>query len=570
MPDVTQHHAPRPWWQRDVVYQIYVRSFADSDGDGIGDLEGIRLGLPYLADLGVDGIWLTPCYPSPQHDHGYDVADFFDIEPAYGDLATFDRLVADAHRLGMRVLMDIVPNHLSIDHQWFRAALGAAPGSRERARFVFRDGRGADGGEPPNNWRSTFGGPAWTRVREADGTLGQWYLHTFAPEQPDLDWTNPEVGDHIEQAMWFWFDRGVDGFRCDAVTHAGKAPGLPDAPEPHGHGWFNPYNTHRPETHEHWRRFRLGVDRYEQTHPGRELATVCEAYAARRPDLLVEYVRPDEFHTCFAFDLTLSAWHARSVRSAVEGTLALLAPFDLWPVWALNNHDNQRTVTRYGRADAADPRALHDDALTPSHAPVDEALGRRRARAAIVMQLALPGASFVYQGEELGLPEVLDLPDEVRQDPVFHHTGGAAPGRDGCRIPLPWRRDGANVGFSPDGTTADPWLPQPSWWGDLAADVQRSDPHSVLALYRHVLAVRRATPDLHDAPLRWRDDVAGDLGHDVLAWSRGVVLVLVNLGRAGATLPPDLAACELLVSSVAGGADPAVLAPDEARWLRTG
>ena len=216
------------WWETAVVYQLYVRSFADSNDDGIGDLAGIRGRLPYLADLGIDAIWLNPCYPSPQIDHGYDVADYFDIEPDYGDLAEFDALVRDARALGIRIMMDVVPNHCSTEHAWFRDALASPPGSSERERFYFRDGRGAHGDEPPNNWQAIFGGSAWTRIDEADGSPGQWYLAVFTPAQPDLNWNHPDVVDYFDGVLRFWFDRGVDGFRADSVTLVGKAPGLPD------------------------------------------------------------------------------------------------------------------------------------------------------------------------------------------------------------------------------------------------------------------------------------------------------------------------------------------------------
>ena len=304
----------RPWWRDAVVYQIYVRSFADGDGDGIGDLAGIRRRLGHVAALGADAVWLTPCYPSPQYDHGYDVADYCDIEPTYGDLAGFDALVAEAHALGLRVLMDVVPNHCSVEHPWFRAAVAAGRGSPERARFYFRDGRGPNGDEPPNNWQAIFGGPAWTRVDEPDGSPGQWYLHVFTPWQPDFDWSNPDVLAFFADVLTFWFDRGVDGFRVDAVTVVGKPAGLPDCPP-----------ERRPRCYEHvpsgfdvWKDWRRIVDDYERAHPGRSLTTVGEAYAGRRPDLLARYAAPDAFHQTFSFDLLLSPWEAGSLRRAID------------------------------------------------------------------------------------------------------------------------------------------------------------------------------------------------------------------------------------------------------------
>ena len=320
----------RTWWGEAVVYQVYVRSFADGNGDGIGDLEGVRQRLDHLADLGVDAVWLTPCFPSPQFDHGYDVADYFSINPEYGDLDTFDSLVADARERGIRILMDVVPNHCSHEHAWFQAALSAPEDSPERARFYFHEGRGEGGSEPPNNWRAVFGGSAWTRTTNPDGTPGQWYLHTFTPWQPDFNWSNPEVVDHFDDVLRFWFDRGVDGFRVDAVAVVGKAPGLPDAPssadvERDTDAWIsNPYNHFWPSAHDHWKHWRAVIDDYEATHPGRELFTVSEAYTPKRPELLLQYVR-GEFHQSFSFDLLLSPWRADCLREAISSPYEVLS-----------------------------------------------------------------------------------------------------------------------------------------------------------------------------------------------------------------------------------------------------
>ncbi len=470
------------WWETAVVYQLYVRSFADSNDDGIGDLAGIRDRLPYLADLGIDAIWLNPCYPSPQADHGYDVADYFAIEPDYGDLAEFDALVRDARSLGIRIMMDVVPNHCSSEHAWFQDALAASPGSSERERFYFRDGRGAHGDEPPNNWQAIFGGSAWTRVEEPDGSPGQWYLAVFTPGQPDLNWNHPDVVDYFDRVLRFWFDRGVDGFRVDSVTVVGKTPGLPDNELQQGAaraelGASNAHFTWRPEGHAAWRHWRQLVDGYEADHPGRQLVLVAEAYTPRRPDVLRQYANDEEFHQAFAFDLMLAPWNAEQYRSAVRSTVEALMPAGLLPAWTLNNHDAQRAVTRFGRADAATHGADIEDVLDHSHSPVDIEVGTRRARAAALFALGLPGCVYLYAGEELGLPEVLDLPDEARQDPIFARTGGLEIGRDGCRVPLPWTDDaGTSFGFSPRGT-ADPWLPQPKEWArwNVAERAGRSD-----------------------------------------------------------------------------------------------
>jgi alpha-glucosidase len=516
------------WWQTAVVYQIYVRSFADSDGDGIGDLEGVRQRLVELAALGVDAIWLTPCYPSPQKDHGYDVANYFDIEPAYGNLAIFDSLVADATAHRIKVMLDIVPNHCSFQHPWFQEALASAPDSTARSRFYFRDGLGVDHGEPPNNWRAWFGGSAWTRVDR------QWYLHTFTPWQPDFDQTNPEVRQHFLDVLRFWFDRGVEGFRVDAVMPVGKAPGLPDAPPvPEGLRatditLLNPYTTMRPEGHEVWRLWRAFIDQYGVEHPDRDLMTVAEAYTPKRPDLLASYARDDEFHQAFAFDLMLSPWHAGLLRQCVRDGLSSITSQGIAPAWALNNHDIQRIVTRLGRANARDINSYTGNNLISSDLAVDLDVGTRRARAMVALLLGLPGSAYLYQGEELGLPEVLDIPDHARVDPIFLRTDGAELGRDGCRIPLPWSAsaDGA-YGFSPPGSTAAPWLPQPGDWGRYGAELQRDDPDSILSFYRRLLSIRRerfATADLNATVL--------DSSDDLVMIQRSDVLLVMNVGMS--------------------------------------
>lgn len=561
----TSHH----WWETAVVYQLYVRSFADSDGDGIGDLAGITSRLEYLAALGVDAVWLTPCFPSPQHDHGYDVADYFDVEPAYGSLDTLDTLIAEAGARGIKVLLDIVPNHCSWDHAWFRAALAAGPGSPERDHFYFRDGRGPDGAEPPNNWQAVFGGPAWSRVTEPDGSPGQWYLHTFTPQQPDWNWDNAEVVEHFDRALRFWFDRGVEGFRVDAVAVAGKAPGLPDAPPvPEGTretdvALRNPYLNLRPEGHESWRRWRKLVTDYMADHPGRDLFMVAEAYTPKRPDQLLEYQNHEEFHQVFAFDLMLAPWNVGELRSSIDDTLVALAPEGLCPTWTLNNHDTQRAVTRYGRADAAAVDSWTGNNLVYTEAPVNPEVGTRRARAMALLLLGLPGCVYLYQGEELGLPEVLDLPDAARQDPIYVRTHGAEAGRDGCRVPLPWTASPAgSFGFSTGDTP--PWMPQPDDWGRYAAELQDGDETSVLELYRRALSVRRRHPDLQHGVLEW---IAVE-HPTVLAFRRGEVTVLLNTGEEVVSWPELVGAGHRLVlGSAATPMAEGMLAPDSACWL---
>jgi alpha-glucosidase len=563
--------AQRTWWRDAVVYQVYVRSFADSNGDGKGDLQGIIDHLPHLQSLGVDAIWLCPCFPSPQMDHGYDVADYFDIEPTYGDLATFDRLIAAARDHDVKVMLDVVPNHCSSQHAWFLAALAAPKGGVERARFWFRDGKGEHGELPPNNWTAVFGGPAWTRVTEPDGSPGQWYLHIFTPWQPDFNWENEDVKQHFDRMLTFWFDRGVEGFRVDAVGVAGKAEGLPDqvldptagtATEQAGK---NEHVQFQPHAHDYWRRWRHVIDSYEAAHPGRELVTVSEAYTPGKPELLLKFVEPDQFHQSFSFDLMLAPWIAGPIRQAVADVHEVLTNAGAALTWTLNNHDTQRAVTRYGRANATEMVSWTKNNLVYVDAPVDEALGLRRAEAMIAFAAGLPGSLYLYQGEELGLPEVLDVPSDRREDPLFARTNGKEIGRDGCRIPLPWSADPASsFGFSPV-PHDEPWLPLPSDWGRRAADVQAADPASTLSLYRTLLATRRTLDAA--APLEW----ALPESDDVVAYRRGDVVVVLNVSDHDVVLPTELVGGrEVLLSSVRTHVDPQRVPADSCVWMSRG
>lgn len=535
----------RAWWRDAVVYQVYVKSFADSNGDGIGDLDGVVAKLPYLADLGVDGIWLNPCYPTPDRDGGYDVSDYFDIAEVYGGLPALERLVAGAHERGLRVLLDIVPNHCSSEHAWFQAALAEPPGGDFRSRFFFRDGRGHGGDEPPNNWQSVFGGPAWTRVREPGGRSGQWYLHPFDAGQPDFDWRNPEVPCYFEEVLGYWFDRGIDGFRIDVAHGLLKEADLRDVKPEDNEG--SPMTNHA-DVHDVYRSWRSLTDAYAQ----RQVAFVGEIWA---PDVLAmtAYVRPDELHLSFNFDLLMQPWSAPDFRASIELSLAAMNELGSAAgalAWTLNNHDVHRSVSRYGLTaldmpDATDPRTV---AVRP-RGDVDVALGLARARAAALFLLCLPGSAYIYQGEELGLPEVMDLPDEVRQDPIWFRSGGREVGRDGCRVPLPWTDQEPTFGFELGSGGAAPWLPQPAYFGEYAASNQVSDPHSTLSLYRSALSLRRKVLAGAADTLDWLELPGRD---DVLAYSRGRVTVVCVFGQAAYPVPESWGKLVLASATVDG------------------
>jgi alpha-glucosidase len=449
------------WWRNAVLYEIYVRSFADSDGDGVGDLEGIRKRLSYLSNLGVEGIWLTPFYPSPGADHGYDVSEYCDVDPTFGALADFDALLEDAHEQGLRVLVDLVPNHTSIEHPWFR---------EHPEYYVWTD--------EPNNWLSVFGGTAWTW----DAEQGKYYLHLFAPEQPDLDWHNAAVPHEFERIMRFWLDRGVDGFRIDVAHALFKHPDLADEEEPPRGAELGAFDRRvaidRPEVHPLYRGWRRLADSYEG-----ERLLLGEVYIID-PFRVAKYVQPDELHLAFNFVLLRKDWSAAELRTAIDTTLEALRPVGATPTWVLESHDAVRLPTRYGGGIE----------------------GARRARAAALLLLALPGTVFLYQGQELGLEEI-DLPDRLRQDPVFIRSGGANKGRDGCRIPIPWSRDGAALGFS----TGRPWLPIPTEWRDASVAAQTDDESSVLLLYRSALAARCESAALRTGSFAWRESLPGTL-----------------------------------------------------------
>jgi len=539
------------WWRTAVIYQVYIRSFADADGDGVGDLAGIRSRLPYLRDLGVDAVWVTPFYPSPMADGGYDVADYRDIEPVFGTLADADALITEAHDLGLRVIVDIVPNHSSDRHVWFQAALAAGPGSAERARYVFRPGRGPDGAEPPTDWHSTFGGPAWTRVPD-----GEWYLHLFAPEQPDFDWENPEVVEEFEDILRFWLDRGVDGFRIDVANALKKDQSFPDVGTedesvlvPH-EGPTHPF-WDRDEVHEVYRGWRKVIDTYAG-----DRAFVAEAWVDD-PGRLALYTRPDELHTAFNFNFVRAAWDADELRRTIDVSMAAATEVGAPTTWVLSNHDVTRHATRYARLDRTGGGVADGERVRPD-TPLDPELGLRRARAAVLLLLGLPGSAYVYQGEELGLPEVVDLPEEVLADPIWERSGHRVRGRDGCRVPLPWEPAGPSLGFG----SAEPWLPQPADWADLSVQAQQGVDGSTLELYRSALRLRREL--LGRGGLEWLDSPAGSLVFRRRT-PAGEVLCAVNLGTEAIDLPTY---DRVLLSSVPlEGDHPHQLPGDGAVWL---
>jgi alpha-glucosidase len=530
----------QPWWRDAVVYQLYIRSFADGDGDGIGDIAGIRSRLPYLRDLGVDAIWVNPWYPSPMVDGGYDVADYRDIDPLFGTLADAEAFITDAHDLGIRVLLDLVPNHTSDQHPWFQAALAAGPGSHERDRYIFRDGRGRGGSRPPTDWRSVFGGPAWTRVAEPDGRPGQWYLHLFAPAQPDLDWTEADVRAEFESILRFWFDRGADGFRIDVAHGLVKDPGFPDL-KGRTKGQPHPF-WDQDGVHDIYRSWRAVADEYG------DRAFVAEVFVGS-PDRLARFVRPDELHTAFDFSFLLAGWNATSLRQAIDDSLHAVASVGAPATWVMSNHDQTRHVTKFGRPSARIPLAGPDvvgaetEPKPVAPEPSDLELGRRRARAALLLQLGLPGCAYLYQGEELGLEEVEDLPEDLLQDPTWLRSGHTVRGRDGCRVPLPWSGTEPPFGFGPPSST--PWLPQPGSWRTRTAEVQAGDPSSFLSLHREALGLRRDHLGFRGSGMAWLP-----APNEVLRFDRpGGLEVVVNLGADPIELPGGrpilLASCPL-------------------------
>ena len=540
-----------PWWHRAAVYQVYPRSFRDSNGDGTGDLRGIIDELPYISALGVDAVWLSPFYPSPQRDSGYDVADPRGVDPIYGSIDDARDLIARAHSRGLRIIVDVVPNHTSSDRAWFRDALAAAPGGIERARYHFLDGRGADGSEPPTNWVSWFGGGAWTRTVDADGRPGQWYLHTFDDSQPDLNWSNPDVVADGLDTLRFWLDLGVDGFRVDVALGLAKDMTYPDIEDPVGltlamrmdlddgspeamqrrRRVANSAVLDRDEVQDVYRGWRALMDSYD-----RDVMAVAEAWVP--PERAARYVAPDTLHQIFNFDFMAAPWDIDRLRAVIESTMDGLAVVGAPATWALSNHDTPRVVSRLGGGDE----------------------GRRRARALALIAHALPGAVYVYQGEELGLADV-DLPDAARQDPVFLRTNGEQKGRDGARVPMPWSGTSAPYGF---GSSVNTWLPMPDDWSQRTVEVESADPTSTLTQYRAMLHLRHECADLQGYDV----DLSGS-ANDILVIRRGTGFAcVVNLGSAPASSP---VVGELLVASdpsVAEEGGRMILPPSTGAWIQ--
>lgn len=533
-----------PWWRHSVVYQVYIRSFADGDGDGTGDIAGLRSRLPYLASLGVDAVWVNPWYESPMYDGGYDVADYRSINPAFGSLEEAKLLIDEARALGLGLLVDLVPNHTSSEHEWFRAALASGPGSAERDRYHFLAGTGNDGELPPNDWRSVFGGPAWTRVPD-----GEWYLHLFDPTQPDLNWENPDVRGAFDSIIRYWMDLGTAGCRVDVAHSLVKDTSYPDLGEDLEELVATPLaddhpHWNRPGLHEIAKHWRSVLDGYPES------VMVAEAWLPDW-DQLVKYLGPGEYDQAFDFLFLQAPWNAKAVSGSVTEALQATSSVGKVPTWVLSNHDVVRHATRFGLPAEVEAKNW---LLDGDRALLDPEQGLRRARAAALLMLALPGSVYLYQGEELGLAEVYDLPEDVLDDPVWERSGHTEKGRDGCRVPIPWRREGKSFGFG----EGAPWLPQPFSWGEFSVEAQDGVEGSTLELYRSALRIRSERL-VEDEELTWLDH-----GPDVVSFRRGSgVVCVVNYG----TNPVQLPRGDLLLAS--GLLDSDDLPPDTAAWLQT-
>jgi alpha-glucosidase len=547
------------WWRHAVVYQVYPRSFADSDDDGMGDIPGLITRLDYLQDLGVDAIWISPFYTSPLNDGGYDVADYRSIDERLGTLADVDALIEAAHAREIRILMDIVPNHTSSEHRWFREALGTEPDSAAWDHYIVREGKGADRETPPNNWQSVFHGRGWSHVRRADGSpTGYWYLHLFDTTQPDVNWSNADVRQEFIDTLRFWFDRGIDGFRIDVAHGLVKQGGLPDYDyvEKSESGSILEDSAHAPfwdqdGVHEIYREWRKVADEYD---PPR---VFCGETWVPNAERLARYQRPDELHTSFNFAYLEAGWDGAKMRTSINETIANHAKVAAPPTWVLSNHDVIRHRTRMAPVDKTGVRDL--------------TRGLRRARAATLFTLSLPGSMYLYQGEELGLIEVTDLAPEVRQDPAWHRSGGTDGTRDGCRVPIPWSGNGPSYGFNSGSAS---WLPQPAQWADLSVEAEREVDGSTLELYRAALRLRRQQASLGEGPMEWLDDTDDVLAIRRLGEDGTEVVSVINLNNSVVRLPATWGTEFLIASSddvamVSTDDGPSFIAvgPETALWL---
>lgn len=542
--------APGKWWRNAVIYQIYPRSFADGNGDGMGDLKGVEARLESLSELGVDAIWFSPFMTSPQKDAGYDVSDYTDIDPLFGTIADFDDVLTKAHRLGLKVIVDLVPNHSSSEHPLFKAALASASGSNERSFYHFADGKGENGELPPNNWQSVFGGPAWTRTED-----GQWYLHIFDSSQPDFNWDNPEVEKFFHSVLRFWLDRGVDGFRVDVAHALIKEPGLPDVEELTSSMTGSDDQTKEDKPHPHWgqegvhdiiRGFRKVVDEYDNR------AMAAEAWILPLSKM-AKWVREDEYHQAFNFEYLATEWEAKRLKEVVDESLAEFGAVGAPSTWVLSNHDVIRHATRL----SYDEIPKQGDGIGPDYPQPDEARGQRIGRAASAFMLGLPGSSYLYQGEELGLPEHTTLEAQYRQDPTYFRTKGDRVGRDGCRVPIPWEAAAPAFGFSQTGKS---WLPQPENYRGYSRDQQEGVAGSTLELYKRLLSLRKKSR-LGDGELVWHEELCTDT---TLAYRNGDVLVVANFGPDSLALP----AGEILATTQHDLSVEEVLEHDQVAWIK--
>ena len=510
----------KSWWRQAAIYQIYPRSFKDSNGDGLGDIKGITSKIDYLSSLSLDAVWLSPFFPSALVDGGYDVDDYRDVDPKLGTLADFDEMLAKLHDAGIRIFVDIVPNHSSNLHLWFKEAIAAEPGSAARNRYIFRDGKGANGELPPTDWPSHFAPSAWTHESKMGGKHNQWYCHLFAPEQPDWNWDNPEIEADFLKTLKFWADRGVDGFRID-VAHAMKkdlSEPLKSQPRYASHKELDQAKGtnvlfDRNEVHEVFKTWRNLFNQYD---PPR----VAVAEANVSAEALVKYASTEELGQSFNFELLEANFNAYDFKTIIDRAINSSKKNGSSTTWCLNNHDQMRPATKFGLLPTVDRVRWRNSNGTTS--PLDVKLGTQSAIAGSMLIMALPGCTYIYQGEELGLHEVTDIPEDQIQDPQYLRNLKVDKGRDGCRVPLPWTKTGSSFGFGAAGAH----LPQPKNFGDYSVEVESADPTSPLSIFRKALALRKEL--LAPEEITWHE--TGD--SNVLHFSRPNGLnCITNFGR---------------------------------------